>query len=293
MWIVRLALRRPYTFIEVGPGLPHLARRKSTCERDRMTHSRCLCGAVSWDADGPFQLTSHCHCSRCRKAHGSPFATYVAAPAGAFRLRGLEHVGRWESSPGFFRCFCTGCGSVVPGDPWQDLVFLPAGCMESDPGVRPAAHIFVGSRAPWFEIRDELPRFDAYPPGVDVPAQPDRPLPDPPGPAPRGSCLCSGVAYVVEGQPLRARNCHCSRCRKARGAAHASNLVTSVDGVRFTRGVEGVASYKVPEAQFFTQTFCRSCGGPVPRIGRARNLPFVPVGWVSGDPGVRPQARSL
>ena len=119
-----------------------------------MTHSRCLCGAVSWDADGPFQFMSHCHCSRCRKAHGTPFATYVAAPADGVRLRGREHVARWESSPGFFRYFCTGCGSVVPGDAWEGLVFLPAGCIDEDPGVRPEAHIFAGSRAHWYGAKE-------------------------------------------------------------------------------------------------------------------------------------------
>src|ERR671924_2048343 len=107
-----------------------------------MPNAACLCGSVTWSSDGPFEYMSHCHCSRCRKAHGTPFATYVAAPEGGFRLRGEDRVDRWESSPGFFRAFCTGCGSVVPGDPWQGLVFLPAGCMEDDPGERPAAHIF-------------------------------------------------------------------------------------------------------------------------------------------------------
>src|SRR5262245_16692838 len=191
-----------------------------------MMHSRCLCGAVAWNTDGPVEMMSHCHCSRCRKAHGTPFATYVTAPEAGFALRGREHVGRWESSPGFFRYFCTVCGSVVPGDSWQGLVFLPAGCLTADPGVRPQAHLFVASRAPWFEIHDSLLRFETYPPGVDLPAQPDLSPPDPPDRAPRGSCLCGGVAYVIEGEPLRGRNCHCSRCRAARGAAHASNLVT-------------------------------------------------------------------
>src|SRR5919201_3388049 len=106
-----------------------------------MTHSTCLCGNVTWDAAGPFQFMSHCHCSRCRKAHGTPFATYVAAAADGFRMSGRDRVARWESSPGFFRYFCTGCGSSVPGDPWEGLVFLPAGCMDSDPGERPGAHI--------------------------------------------------------------------------------------------------------------------------------------------------------
>ncbi|HJQ85504.1 MAG TPA: GFA family protein [Candidatus Binatia bacterium] len=256
-----------------------------------MTHSRCLCGNVTWEADGPLQFMSHCHCGRCRKAHGTPYATYVAAPAGDFRLTGGERVARWESSPGFFRSFCTGCGSVVPGDPWERLVFVPAGCMDEDPEVRPGAHIFVGSKAPWFTITDGLPRFDAYPPGVDTPAQPDLRPPEPAGPAPRGSCLCGGVAYVVEGAPVRARNCHCSRCRRARSAAHATNLITAAAGVRFTRGTDLVASYRVPEARFFTQAFCRRCGSPMPRIDRDRDMAVVPMGTLDDDPGLRPQVH--
>jgi hypothetical protein len=50
-----------------------------------------------------------------------------------------------------------------------DQVFIPAGALDDDPGVRPAAHIFVGSKAPWYEIRDELPRFDEWPPGYEPP----------------------------------------------------------------------------------------------------------------------------
>jgi len=251
--------------------------------------SRCLCGSVRWTAEGPFELMSHCHCARCRKTHGAPFATYVGAPAGGVRLTGTEDVARWESSPGFVRPFCARCGSVVPGEPWQGLVFLPAGCMEGDPGARPAAHIFVASKAPWFRLTDELPRFDEYPPGTGVPAQPDLTAPEPPGPAPRGSCLCGRVAYVVAGPPVRARNCHCSRCRRARSAAHATNLVTKSDGVRFGRGTDLLESYKVPEARFFTQVFCRVCGSPMPRIDPERGLAFVPMGSLDDDPGLGPE----
>jgi hypothetical protein len=236
-------------------------------------------------------MMSHCHCGRCRKAHGTPFASYAAGPLDGFALHGREHVARWESSPGFFRCFCTRCGSVVPGDAWEGLVFVPAGCMDDDPGVRPSAHIFVASRASWYDIPDALPRFDAYPPGVDVPAQPDLIPPDPPGPAARGSCLCGGVAYVVEGPPVRARYCHCSRCRKARGAAHAANLVTAPDGVRFTRGEDLLGSYKVPDARFFRQTFCRRCGSPMPHADRERGFAVVPLGTLDDAPALRPQAH--
>src|SRR4030095_4366372 len=153
-----------------------------------MTSSSCLCGNVTWDLDGPLEFMSHCHCSRCRKTHGSAFGTYVAGPADGFKLRGGEHVKSFESSPGFFRNFCTRCGSVVPGEPWQGLLFTPAGNFNDDPGVRPLGHIFIASKAPWFEIEGDLPTFDAYPPGTDAAVVADRPPLDPPG-HPRTSCL--------------------------------------------------------------------------------------------------------
>jgi hypothetical protein len=249
----------------------------------------CLCGDVAWQVDGAVELMSHCHCSRCRKTHGAAFATYVLGAKERFRfVRGRERIVHGQSPPGSFRTFCGRCGSPVPYLEEGPRVGIPAGCLDDDPGVRPLAHIFVASKAPWWEIRDALPRFDAYPPGFGGATLPDRAAPEPPGGAPRGSCLCSGVAYRVEGKPTVARNCHCGRCRKARGAAHASNLVTSADGVRFTRGAELLAEYKVPEARFFTHVFCRACGSSLPRIDRGRNLAVVPMGSLDDDPGIRP-----
>lgn len=255
-----------------------------------MNRARCLCGDVTWEADGPFGWMSHCHCSRCRKAHGAAFATYIAAPAAGFKMRGSEHVRRWDSAPGFARCFCGRCGSVVPGDALDGAVFVPAGNFEDDPGVRALAHIFVASKAPWFEIDDSVPCFDAYPPGIDAAILPDRPPLDPPG-SPRGSCLCGSVAYVVEGTPIRCMNCHCSRCRRARSAAYASNLFVGSDGLRFTRGEDLLMSYKVPDAQRFTHLFCRTCGSSMPRIDRDRGIAVVPMGGLDDDPGMHPQAH--
>ena len=85
--------------------------------------------------------------------------------------------------------------------------------------------------------------------------------------------------------------CHCSRCRKARGAAYASNLFTTADGVRFAKGEDLLASYKVPDAKYFMQVFCRRCGSPMPRIDPSRNYAIVPTGSLDDDPGFRPQAH--
>ena len=66
----------------------------------------------------------------------------------------------------------------------------------------------------------------------------------------RGSCLCGDVAYEVRA-PLKAvHNCHCSRCRKARAAAHATNGFTDVDGVVFVRGEDRLKSFKFVVSPF-------------------------------------------
>jgi hypothetical protein len=70
--------------------------------------------------------------------------------------RGEERIARYQSSPGGQRAFCSTCGSVVPGLLNGDaMVFLPGGGFDDDPGLRPQAHIFVASKAPWYEIPDD------------------------------------------------------------------------------------------------------------------------------------------
>jgi hypothetical protein len=269
-------------------------------------HASCLCGQVRWEVDGPLPspdvsggnplalLTmSHCHCSRCRKAHGAPYATYLAVREEAFRIvAGRDRIVRWPSSPAMPRPFCGTCGSVVPdGHAWKGLVFTPAGPFDDDPGLRPACHIFVGSKAPWVALDEALPRFDTYPDELGAKSMDTRTPLDTDSGSPRGSCLCGDVAYMVTGPVIRCRTCHCSRCRKAGAAAHMSYLTTSFDGLRFTRGEEEVITYKVPEARYFKQAFCRTCGSPMPRKDAERQLAFVPMGSLDDDPGVRPSVH--
>lgn len=253
-----------------------------------MIRGSCLCGDVGWESDGPMELASHCHCSRCRKTHGAAFASHGGVPEDGFRwLRGRERVRRYESSPGVFRPFCSRCGSPLPGDPADGRIFVPLGGVEGDPGARPLAHIFAASKAPWHEIADDLPRFDAWPPGFELPVFPDAPSAEAPKGRVAGSCLCGGVAYEIDGEVAGIRSCHCSRCRKARGAAHASNLFAEAGRFRWLRGEALVDAYKVPEAERFAQCFCRVCGSALPRVDAQRGYVVVPAGGLDGDPGAR------
>ena len=122
----------------------------------------CVCGAVRWSYDAPFTAMLHCHCSMCRKHHGTLFATFVAGPLTTFHWRGgTEKIGTWQSSAQGKRSFCSVCGSKVPGvNHDSQQVFMPAGALEGELGIRPQMHLFVGSKAPWHQIHDGLPQHE-------------------------------------------------------------------------------------------------------------------------------------
>ena len=80
-------------------------------------------------------------------------------------------------------------------------------------------------------------------------------------------------------------NCHCSRCRKARAAAYATNGFTAIDGVEFVRGENKLKTYKLPSARFFTQRFCTRCGSGMPRLDADRDIAIIPFGSLDDDPG--------
>lgn len=106
-------------------------------------------------------------------------------------------------------------------------------------------------------------------------------------PAIKGSCLCGGVAFEMTGAPLRVQHCHCSRCRKVRGTAHATNLFVPIADLRFVRGEDQLVIYKLPDAKTFAHAFCKVCGSSMPRLDPSRALAVVPMGSFDDDPGVR------
>lgn len=107
----------------------------------------------------------------------------------------------------------------------------------------------------------------------------------------KGSCLCGAIGYEILQPPQLAYNCHCQRCRKARGTAFASNLFVPLDAFRYTRGEDKLESYKVPEAERFTHVFCSACGSSLPFLNLARAVAVVPMGSLDDDPGHPPDAH--
>jgi len=77
--------------------------------------------------------------------------------------QGKGDIVRHETSPGFVRSFCKHCGSPLPENSVDtDGVYVPAGLMDDDPGIRPKEHIFTESKAECYEITDSLPQREYY-----------------------------------------------------------------------------------------------------------------------------------
>jgi hypothetical protein len=125
----------------------------------------CLCGGVKFEIVGQLMRPLNCHCSKCRKQHGAAFRSRVRVSTGDFKwLQGEELVRFYESSPGFHRGFCRRCGSPVVNKSARPEYGVPLGILDDDPDVRPELHAFVASKASWFEIADDLPRYPESPP---------------------------------------------------------------------------------------------------------------------------------
>ena len=102
-----------------------------------------------------------------------------------------------------------------------------------------------------------------------------------------GSWLCGEVAFEIAGTPERLMFCHCSRCRRARSAAHGSNLFFKPAQMRWLRGESLVKYYKDPSARFFSTAFCEKCGSGAPRVNVERGVAYVPAGALDTDPGIK------
>ena len=132
-----------------------------------MHKGSCLCGTVRYEVRGEFGLAVYCHCGRCRKASGSAFASNVVVAASDFVVtHGEASLKCFSATGGVSRYFCGLCGSPISSrrDTQPDIVRVRMGTLDTPVAAGPAAHIFVGSRAAWDVIHDDLPQHQERPP---------------------------------------------------------------------------------------------------------------------------------
>jgi hypothetical protein len=122
----------------------------------------CLCGGVKYLVSSHIEYVSHCHCSMCRKAHGAAFATYGSVRRPAHRFSdGVPLLRQYKSSPIVTRSFCSACGSPMLWESegeFADFISFPLGGLDTEFIAPKHRHIYVGSKAPWYDIEDDWPQ---------------------------------------------------------------------------------------------------------------------------------------
>ena len=128
-----------------------------------MLSGKCHCGAVHYAVADEFRYAANCHCSGCRAATGSAFKAFAGIEREKLEItEGRQYlfvIG--ENDANDTRCGV--CGSFLFSVVREGaFVHVAMGSLVDTPSIRPTEHIFVGSKAPWFEITDDLPQFDEH-----------------------------------------------------------------------------------------------------------------------------------
>jgi len=130
---------------------------------DRRLAGKCECGTVRYRVEDAFLYAMNCHCSRCRAATGSAFKSFAGIEREQLEITdGLDRLLVFgEEDLNNTRCGV--CGSLLFSVVRDGAyVHVAMGSLVDTPGIRPTKHIFVGSKARWFEITDDLPQFEEY-----------------------------------------------------------------------------------------------------------------------------------
>jgi hypothetical protein len=138
----------------------------------RPLSGRCYCGAVEYSVADEFLYAANCHCSNCRRTTGSAFKPFAGIERGKLAIAKGANELLIFGEKGANNTHCKRCGSLIYSVVRDgEFVHVAMGTLVDDPAIRPTHHIFVGSKAPWFTISDDLPQFDGHvPPAKPEPA---------------------------------------------------------------------------------------------------------------------------
>ena len=129
-----------------------------------MLRGRCGCEAVRYEVADEFVVAYNCHCSNCRAMTGSAFLPWgEIEPQKLSLIRGEDSLLIDGDPDGHHATRCGKCFSLIYWAGYERKIRVPYGSLVDTPTLKPMAHMFVGSKAPWHEIRDDLPQHDEYP----------------------------------------------------------------------------------------------------------------------------------
>jgi hypothetical protein len=135
----------------------------STNSNARILVGECFCRAVGYEVADQFAYALNCHCSNCRRTTGSAFKPFAGiARERLVVTRGRDNLLIYGDEAGH-DAHCRRCGSLLYSVVREGaFVHVAMGTLVDAPSIRPTAHIFVGSKAPWDMITDDLPQHQGH-----------------------------------------------------------------------------------------------------------------------------------
>jgi hypothetical protein len=129
-----------------------------------MLRGRCGCEAVAYEVADEFVVAYNCHCSNCRATTGSAFLPWgEIEPEKLTVVDGSDSLLLIGEVDGRHEVHCSACFSLLYWTGYEGKIRVPYGSLIDAPTLRPTAHMYVGSKAPWYEILDDLPQHDESP----------------------------------------------------------------------------------------------------------------------------------
>ncbi len=129
-----------------------------------MLRGRCACKAIAYEVSDEFAVAFNCHCSNCRARTGSAFLPWgEIEPEKLTVTKGEDSLILTGDPHGRHARRCGTCFSLLYWTGYEGMIRVPYGSLIDEPTLKPTAHMFVGSKASWYDIRDDVPRYDEAP----------------------------------------------------------------------------------------------------------------------------------
>ncbi|WXU00044.1 MAG: hypothetical protein Ctma_0752 [Catillopecten margaritatus gill symbiont] len=125
----------------------------------------CLCGKVKFKITQRITDIVMCHCSECRRVRGTAFATNGNIESKNFHfLRGEDNITEFEENERKSQFFCQSCSAPIMSkfkdQPGKTRIRL--GTITTEVNEPIERHIFVGSKANWDIIYDDIPQCEEW-----------------------------------------------------------------------------------------------------------------------------------
>jgi len=136
-----------------------------TLEEVGLLNGQCACGEVRFTVENAFEYAFFCHCSRCRLRTGSAFAAIAGIDIDKVEVTtGLDHLLIEGECADGYGARCRKCHSFLfAAVRERKYMHVSLGMLTDIPGKVPDHHIYVGSKAPWYQIADSLPQYEELP----------------------------------------------------------------------------------------------------------------------------------